>query len=92
MAEQRSRLITIAEPWVYAGFLRLRSMLTARRIKRRAVPEIISAAGFKNYFRDLVDRANAGPQALGELCNRYGLEMDLSSLATLIERFGVRLS
>jgi hypothetical protein len=70
-------------------------MLTARRIKRRAVPEIISAAGFKNYFRDLVDLgggANAGPQALGELCNRYGLEMDLSSLATLIERFGARLS
>jgi quercetin dioxygenase-like cupin family protein len=59
------------------------------------VLEIISPAGFENYFRELVELgggAKAGPQALGELCNRYGLEMDLSSIATLMERFGVRLS
>jgi quercetin dioxygenase-like cupin family protein len=57
--------------------------------------EIISPAGFENYFQELVDLgggAKAGPQALGELCGRYGLEMDLSSIPLLIERFGVRLS
>ena len=59
------------------------------------VLEIISPAGFENYFRELVDlggAAKAGPQALRELCNRYGLEMDPGSIPILIERFGVRLS
>jgi hypothetical protein len=57
--------------------------------------EIISPAGFESYFRELVDLgggAKTGPQALGELCDRYGFEMDLSSIPNLIERFGVRLS
>jgi mannose-6-phosphate isomerase-like protein (cupin superfamily) len=63
--------------------------------KPARVLEIISPAGFENFFRELVDLgggAKAGPQALGELCGRYGLEMDLSSIPLLIERFGVRLS
>jgi hypothetical protein len=51
--------------------------------------EIISPAGFENFFRELVDLegvAKAQPQALGELCGRYGLEMDPSSIPKLIER------
>ena len=55
--------------------------------------EIISPAGFENFFRELVDLGGvtkAPPQALGELCGRYELEMDPSSIPKLIERFGVQ--
>jgi quercetin dioxygenase-like cupin family protein len=55
--------------------------------------EIISPAGFENFFRELVGLggvAKAQPQALGELCGRYELEMDPSSIPKLIERFGVQ--
>ena len=51
--------------------------------------EIISPAGFENFFRELVDLgrvAKAQPQALGELCGRYELEMDPSNIPKLIER------
>lgn len=54
--------------------------------------EIISPAGFEKFFQELVDMggvANVQPQALGELCGRYELEMDPSSVPKLIERFGV---
>ena len=34
--------------------------------------------------------AEADPQALGELCERYGLEMDPDSVPGLVERFGLR--
>jgi hypothetical protein len=30
------------------------------------------------------------PDTLGELCGRYGLEMDVSSIPWLVERFGLR--
>lgn len=33
--------------------------------------------------------AKAEPQALGELCGRYELEMDPGSIPDLIKRFGV---
>lgn len=55
--------------------------------------EIISPAGFERFFEELVDLggvAQAPPELLGELCERYALEMDPSSLPDLIERFGVR--
>ena len=55
--------------------------------------EIISPAGFERYFEALVDLGGvvqAGPDALGELCARYGLEMDPDSIPGLIERFGLR--
>ena len=55
--------------------------------------EIISPAGFENFFKELVAMGgvfNAQPQALGELCARYELEMDPSSVLKLIERFGVQ--
>ncbi|MCP3462632.1 cupin domain-containing protein [Bradyrhizobium sp. CCGUVB23] len=61
--------------------------------KPARILEIISPAGFENFFRELVDLggvAKAHPQALGELCGRYELEMDPNSIPKLIERFGVQ--
>src|ERR1700736_3002637 len=55
--------------------------------------EIIAPAGFEGFFAELVDLggvAQADPATLGELCQRYALEMDPSSVPSLIERFGVR--
>jgi mannose-6-phosphate isomerase-like protein (cupin superfamily) len=55
--------------------------------------EIIAPAGFERFFAELVDLggvAQAAPATLGELCERYALEMDPSSVPGLIERFGVR--
>ena len=60
--------------------------------KPARILEIISPAGFENFFRELVDMggvAKAQPQALRELCGRYELEMDPNSIPKLIERFGV---
>ena len=54
--------------------------------------EIIAPAGFERFFAELVDLggvAQADPATLGELCERYALEMDPSSVPGLIERFGV---
>jgi mannose-6-phosphate isomerase-like protein (cupin superfamily) len=55
--------------------------------------EIISPAGFEEFFRELSNAGgvtNATPQILMSLGERYGLEMDPSSIANLLERFGVR--
>jgi mannose-6-phosphate isomerase-like protein (cupin superfamily) len=55
--------------------------------------EIISPAGFEAFFDKLVDLggvAQAGPEQLGALCERYALEMNPDSVPELIERFGVR--
>jgi mannose-6-phosphate isomerase-like protein (cupin superfamily) len=52
--------------------------------------EIIAPAGFERFFEELVDLGgvtHADPQVLGELCQRYGLEMDPDSLPVLLERF-----
>ena len=57
------------------------------------VLEIIAPAGFEGFFAELVDLggvAQADPAVLGELCQRYALEMDPSSVPGLVERFGVR--
>jgi mannose-6-phosphate isomerase-like protein (cupin superfamily) len=57
------------------------------------VLEIIAPAGFERFFDELVDLGGvveADPAALGEMCGRYALEMDPSSVPSLIERFGVR--
>ena len=54
--------------------------------------EIIAPAGFEHFFEELVDMggvAAAAPETLGELCRRYGLEMDPDSIPGLVERFGV---
>ena len=61
--------------------------------KPARILEIISPAGFEKFFQELVDMggvANAQPQALGELCGRFELDMDPSSIPKLIERFGVQ--
>lgn len=55
--------------------------------------EIISPAGFEHYFEELVDMGGPTgfpPDALVTLREKYGLEMDLSSVPGLIERFGLR--
>jgi mannose-6-phosphate isomerase-like protein (cupin superfamily) len=55
--------------------------------------EIISPAGFEGFFEELVDLggvAQAPPEQLGALCERYALEMNPDSVPDLIERFGVR--
>jgi mannose-6-phosphate isomerase-like protein (cupin superfamily) len=55
--------------------------------------EIISPAGFEKFFEELVDLGGAGtvePPVLGELCDRYALEMDPESVPGLVERFGLR--
>ena len=55
--------------------------------------EIIAPAGFERFFAELVDLggvASAAPDVLGELCGRFALEMDPSSIPDPIQRFGVR--
>jgi mannose-6-phosphate isomerase-like protein (cupin superfamily) len=55
--------------------------------------EIIAPAGFERFFDELVDLggvAQADPAILRGLCERFALEMDPSSIPSLIERFGVR--
>jgi mannose-6-phosphate isomerase-like protein (cupin superfamily) len=52
--------------------------------------EIIAPAGFEQYFAELIDMGGvlgAGPDALAELCVRYGLEMEPDSVPGLLERF-----
>ena len=54
--------------------------------------EIIAPAGFERFFAELVELggvAQADPETLGSLCQRYELEMDPSSVPELIERFEV---
>ncbi len=52
--------------------------------------EIISPAGFEQYFVELVDlggSTNADPQTLRGLRERYGLESNPESVPELIQRF-----
>jgi mannose-6-phosphate isomerase-like protein (cupin superfamily) len=56
--------------------------------------EIISPAGFERFFGELVAGGGirgAGPELLTDLCERYGLDMDPSSVPGLEARFGVTL-
>jgi mannose-6-phosphate isomerase-like protein (cupin superfamily) len=56
--------------------------------------EIISPAGFERFFAELVAMggvAGAEPEALGELSQRYGLEMQPQTVPELVERFGLRI-
>lgn len=55
--------------------------------------EIISPAGFEQFFAELVDLGGvtqADPQTLAELCRRYELEMNPDSVPGLLERFDLR--
>ena len=54
--------------------------------------EIIAPAGFEQFFRQVLDLGGilkADPHQLGELCAHYGLEMDPSSVPSLLDRFGL---
>jgi mannose-6-phosphate isomerase-like protein (cupin superfamily) len=56
--------------------------------------EIISPAGFEDFFHELSDMGGvteASEQTLAELCDRYGLEMQPETVPGLIERFGLRV-
>jgi mannose-6-phosphate isomerase-like protein (cupin superfamily) len=55
--------------------------------------EIISPAGFETFFAELVELggvAQASPEQLGALCQRFALEMDPNSVPDLVRRFGLR--
>src|ERR1051326_3460845 len=52
--------------------------------------EIISPAGFEDFFRELVElggSTQADPEALAELNRRYGLQMRPETVPELLERF-----
>src|SRR5215207_2972302 len=56
--------------------------------------EIISPAGFEDFFRELSDLGGAlkaDPEALAQLNERYGLEMQPESVPGLLERFGLQI-
>jgi mannose-6-phosphate isomerase-like protein (cupin superfamily) len=56
--------------------------------------EIISPAGFEDFFRELDalgGALNAPPEQLAQLNERYGLEMRPETVPDLLERFGLRL-
>jgi mannose-6-phosphate isomerase-like protein (cupin superfamily) len=59
------------------------------------VLEIISPAGFEQYFADMApELAREGErdlEALAEIRARYGLTMDVSSIEALIEQHGLRV-
>lgn len=55
--------------------------------------EIISPAGFEQFFAELVELGGvtqADPGILGALSERYGLEMDPRSIPDLLQRFKLR--
>jgi mannose-6-phosphate isomerase-like protein (cupin superfamily) len=52
--------------------------------------EIISPAGFENYFRDLAPLLAAGDrEGVQEVARRYELEIDFSTIPDLAERHGL---
>ncbi|MGN6169636.1 MAG: cupin domain-containing protein, partial [Solirubrobacteraceae bacterium] len=56
--------------------------------------EIISPAGFENFFKELDalgGAINADPDKLTELAARYGLYFQLNSVPELLERFNLRI-
>jgi mannose-6-phosphate isomerase-like protein (cupin superfamily) len=55
--------------------------------------EIISPAGFEQFFAELIDLGGvtqASPGVFAELCQRYQLEMDPDSVPELLDRFDLR--
>ncbi len=53
--------------------------------------EIISPAGFEDYFAALLDRAHElEPETIAPMADRYGLEIDPSSIPLLCERHGLK--
>jgi quercetin dioxygenase-like cupin family protein len=57
--------------------------------------EIISPAGFENYFRELAPLLAASERdeaAIGDVVRRYELEIDFETIPMLAERHGLRLA
>jgi oxalate decarboxylase/phosphoglucose isomerase-like protein (cupin superfamily) len=56
--------------------------------------ELISPAGFENYFRELAPLLAASERdeaAIGEVVARYQLEINFDTIPLLAERHGLRL-
>jgi mannose-6-phosphate isomerase-like protein (cupin superfamily) len=56
--------------------------------------EIISPAGFERFFAELTEMGGidgAGPEAVAQLSQRYGLEMQPQTVPELLQRFGLRM-
>ena len=56
--------------------------------------ELISPAGFENYFRELAPllaAADRDEAAIGEVVARYDLDIDFGTIPVLAERHGLRL-
>ncbi len=57
------------------------------------VLEIISPAGFENYFRELAkmlaEGASLDPEEMGEFMAGYGFEVDVESVPALLEEHGL---
>jgi mannose-6-phosphate isomerase-like protein (cupin superfamily) len=56
--------------------------------------ELISPAGFENYFREvapLLAATTRDETAIGEVVARYGLDIDFTTIPTLAERHNLRL-
>jgi mannose-6-phosphate isomerase-like protein (cupin superfamily) len=51
--------------------------------------EIIAPAGFEHFFRELGDLGAPSPEQMGELCGRYGVEMDPTSVAGICAEHGL---
>jgi hypothetical protein len=51
--------------------------------------EIVSPAGFQQYFRDLAE-IGADMAQLRQLNERYAIDMDFDSIPALCDRFGLR--
>lgn len=57
--------------------------------------ELISPAGFENYFRELAPllaAADRDEAAIGEVVARYDLDIDFGTIPVLAERHGLRLA
>ena len=55
--------------------------------------EIISPAGFEKFFSEIVDLGGVlkiEQEKFVDLCDRYGLDIDMSSVPGLLERFCLR--
>jgi mannose-6-phosphate isomerase-like protein (cupin superfamily) len=60
--------------------------------ERASLLEIISPAGFEKYFEELLDAFAGGkpdPSRLRPIADRYGLEIDPSTIPDLCARFGL---
>jgi len=70
----------------------LHTMWNAGPVPARMI-EVISPAGFEHFFRELAEMVAAGPpapEAVGELAERYGLELGRPDyVSDLVARYGL---